>query len=284
MEKIYLILIILLTVFNLHADRVVVKVKTKFNDCQQIKDSGFSTGNGNYDIKFYGQLKTVYCDMDSSADLAYTEVPFEPSLLDYPDLDIYSPLVINSSINGGVYNSNTALSAEDRADYQFILDNGLTDWVRYTTEAYRNGNTSDVKNGDLILRLNGSYYTRDYREELPLEVQNINNDAPILVYASLASRSAGSDSDRSRMYFDQRDINNAFVSGTNIDTGEGNWSSTRNYVKYNSYLRDETTHIRFFGLCRRYTGTQCSADVLDFTFVLYPKLPKIGETVRIQYK
>lgn len=283
MNKIYLILtLIILTISNAYANKVIVKVKTKFNDCQQIKDSGFSTGNGDYDINFYGELKTVYCDMESSADLAYTKVAFEPSLLDYPDLDIYSELALNRNIINGIYNENTPLTSKDREDYQFILDNGLTDWVRYKTKAYRNGNTSDVKNGDLILRLSGSYYARDYREELPLEVQNINNNAPILVYASFASWH--DDSDSSRMYFDQRDINNSFVADTAIDTGFGNWNSTRRYFQYNSYLRDETTHIRFYGACSRARGTQCSADVFDYTFVLYPNLPKIGENVIIKYK
>ena len=82
---------------------------------------------------------------------------------------------------------------------------------------------------------------------MPLEIQNINNNAPILVYASVASWY--NDNDSSRMYFDQRDINNDFVTDTNIDTGFGNWSSTRRYLRYNSYLRDETTHIRFYGAC-----------------------------------
>ena len=113
-------------------------------------------------------------------------------------------------------------------------------------------------------------------------MQNIDNDAHILVYASVASWY--NDNDSSRMYFDQRDINNDYVADTAIDTGFGNWSSTPRYFRYSSYLRDETTHIRFYGACSRARGTQCSADVLDYTFVLYPRLPKIGETVIVEYK
>ena len=53
-------IIILLTTFNVNAERVIVKVKNVFTTCQDIKDNGFSTGNGDYDINFYGELKTVY--------------------------------------------------------------------------------------------------------------------------------------------------------------------------------------------------------------------------------
>ena len=61
MKIIYsLFIIILLTTFNVNAERVIVKVKNVFTTCQDIKDNGFSTGNGDYDINFYGELKTVY--------------------------------------------------------------------------------------------------------------------------------------------------------------------------------------------------------------------------------
>lgn len=285
MKKIYLIITLLIAIifnFNLYSNRVIVKVKANFTSCQEIKDNGFSTGNGNYDINFFGELRTVYCDMDSSPDLADTMMPFEIALFD-KEIDIYSPLIFDhSNANNRVYN-NTPLTESDQLAYQYLIDNGITEWARYTVKAYRNGNYSDVQNGDLILEaFSTSYFNRDIRIELPEEVKNIDNNAPILVYAELYSWAG--DADSSRMYFDQRDINDLRIDDTIIDTGFGNWSSVRTYRQYESTLKDETTHLRFYGACSRARGSICSASVLDFTFVLYPKLPKLGELVKIEYK
>jgi len=283
MKKIYIMItLLLLTVFNLQAERVIIKVKNEFNSCQDIKSNGFSTGNGNYEINFLGELRTVYCNMESSEE-GITQIPFEISLLDYEEIEIYSPLIFDhSNAVNNVYN-NQPLTLEEKNQLQYLIDNNLTEWIRYTVKAYRNGNYSDVQNGDLILEsFRTSYFSRDIRIPLPEGIQNINNNSPILIYAELYSWAG--DSDGSRMYFQQRDINDDPIDGTIYDSGTGNWSSTRTYRQFESTLENETTQLRFFGSCTRRSGSICSASVLDYTFVLYPKLPKIDELVTIVFK
>ena len=278
----------LLSSLNLIADGLVVKVQSEFYSCQQIKDLGFSTGSGNYDINLFGVRTTVYCDM-TNASSGVTEVPFSLDLLDREDITITSDLTLNASYNNGIL-ANLTMDDNDILVYKYLRDNNLLDLVQFTTKAYRNGNTSDVKNGDLILRLNGSTITRDYRDPIPENIKTgidaVVADTGIeplgLIYARLSSRTAGSDRDTSRMYFDIRDSLGAAFPSTVADTGQGNWSGTPNYVRYLRSVPADSTTLRFYGQCRRYTGTQCSADVLDYTFVLFPDLPQVGQMVRIE--
>lgn len=248
--------------------------------CQEIKNETGTTESGEYVVLIGGKAQSIYCNM--SGENVETEAPFTYAMLQDPNLEITAPLVLNSSYNNGVWN-NTPLTEEDKTQYLDLINKNLTHLIRYSVKAYYNGNTSSAQNGNLIPRLNASYFNRKNIFELP-DLSQLN-EPPALVYARLASWNG--DTDRSRLLFDQSVSptiadSSTIIMNKRIDSGEGNWNSTPNYVRYETTIDSTAQSIRFWGSCKRYHGTQCSADVLDFTFVLFPKLPKEGEMVKIK--
>lgn len=57
--------IILLISFNINANLIVKKKISGFSSCLEIKNKGYSTGNGNYTLKVNNEDEVVFCDMDS---------------------------------------------------------------------------------------------------------------------------------------------------------------------------------------------------------------------------
>ena len=249
------------------------------SSCQQIRDRGEDNDSGSYVVIIGGEEQIVNCDFSGNGDV-YTEMPFSLALLDDPEIEIYSTFILNSSYNNGTYNHGHSLSQEDIDQYKELIDNNATHLVRQRIKAHRNGSTANAQDGHLLLRMNGSFYWRESVHQLPAELSGLNSPHA-LVYARLSSRSTNGDNDRSRMWFAQRN-NGSNITSTIRDSGYGNWNATPNYVRWGMYIDPSATEIRFYGACDRNHGTQCSADVLDYTFVLYPKLPQVGETVTIR--
>lgn len=250
-----------------------------YNSCEEIKSATGTTESGEYIINLNNENYTIYCNMSDNKQ-QFEEKRFSISMLNNPELEIIAPLYLQTYYPSGIWNQTDPLNQNDLNDYQYLIDNNLLHLVRYTTKAHQNADVNQPKNGNLLPRVYASYANRDYREDVSLELQSLPNNPMILVYGLVQSWDG--DTDRGRMVFLQLDENDSPIPGTLLDTGRVDFPMARDYRIFTSNLSPEARKFRFYAECLRSAGSECSSDILDFSMVLYPRLPKVGDLVRVR--
>lgn len=236
-----LLIFLLLFVNNLNAE-ILVKKLVKFKSCEEILLTGNSNGNGMYNINKANGLENVYCDMVTNGG-GWQRMTGQ-DLLDNENL---GEIIARED--------GTILDQEQISRFKRIYNEGHDSLMHETI--YQ----------DIILPHNsGSNIIKDLSYDLP----ELPFDMKALIKVDYFWSWSG-DGDTGRFYTALIDS-----SGTNfnaIDTGHVNWPSS---ITSRSWIQEVPTNaekVRFYGQCKRKSGTKCSAEIRYGSFVLNGDIP-----------
>lgn len=236
-----LLIFLFLFVNNLNAE-IIVKKLVKFKSCEEILLTGNSNGNGMYNLNKANGLENVYCDMTTNGG-GWQRMTGQD-------------LIDNENLGQVIARSDgTVLDSEQIGRFRRIYNEGHEALMHQT-----------IYQDTILPHASGSNIIRDLSYDLP----TLPFDMKALIKVDYFWSWEG-DSDTGRFYTALLDSTGANFNA--IDTGNVNWPSSGTSRSWVQDVPTNAEKVRFYGQCRRKSGTMCSAEIRYGSFILNGDLP-----------